>query len=257
MNKILKVSAIAVALLAVTACNEKKQEVAVTPTPVAAVEFKTEDDKAAYAIGVSVATYINKSIEQQKEMGIVTDKALVLRGFSEAMADKSALNDDQVKEALMAFDKKINEARAAQAEELAAKAKIDAEKAIVAGITFLAENAKKEGVTTTKSGLQYKVLKAGEGEVPAAADTVKVHYKGTLTDGTEFDSSIGSDPISFPLSGVIAGWTEGLQLMKPGAKFEFTIPSALAYGERAQRSIPANSVLVFEVELLAVTKATK
>jgi len=246
MNKMLKISAIAAALFAVTACNEKKVEVVVEAP---AVELKTEDQKAAYAIGVSVATYINKSIDQQSELGLTTDKALIIKGFTDGVDGNSTMTEEDVKAALMAFDKKIGEVSAAKAEADAAKAK-------EAGVAYLAENAKKEGVVTTESGLQYEVLTAGEGEKPTAADNVTVHYKGTLTDGSPFDSSYDrGQPATFPLGGVIAGWTEGVQLMSPGAKFKFTIPAELAYGERATGTIPAHSTLVFEVELLEVAKA--
>ena len=117
------------------------------------------------------------------------------------------------------------------------------------------ENAKKEGVKTTASGLQYKVLKEGEGKSPKATDRVEVHYRGTLLDGTEFDSSYKrGETITFPLNGVIPGWTEGVQLMKEGAKYQFTIPSKLAYGERGTPGgpIPANATLIFDVELIKV-----
>jgi FKBP-type peptidyl-prolyl cis-trans isomerase len=124
-----------------------------------------------------------------------------------------------------------------------------------AGESFLKENATKEGVKTTASGLQYKALKEGEGKSPKATDTVSVHYKGTLIDGKEFDSSYKrGTPTEFPLNRVIKGWTEGLQLMKEGAKYQFFIPAKLAYGENPPpgSGIPANSVLIFEVELLKV-----
>jgi FKBP-type peptidyl-prolyl cis-trans isomerase FkpA len=123
------------------------------------------------------------------------------------------------------------------------------------GEDFLKENAKKEGVKTTASGLQYKVLKEGEGKSPTATDTVTVHYRGTLLDGTEFDSSYKrGEPAEFPLNRVIKGWTEGVQLMKEGSKFQFFIPSGLAYGERGTPGGPIgpNETLVFEIELLKV-----
>jgi FKBP-type peptidyl-prolyl cis-trans isomerase len=123
-----------------------------------------------------------------------------------------------------------------------------------AGKVFLEANGKKEGVTTTASGLQYKVIKAGTGAQPKATDTVKVHYKGTFLDGKTFDSSYDrGEPISFPLNRVIAGWTEGVQLMPVGATYEFYIPSNLAYGERgAGGAIPPNATLIFVVELLGI-----
>ncbi|MDQ7089236.1 MAG: FKBP-type peptidyl-prolyl cis-trans isomerase [Methylococcales bacterium] len=123
-----------------------------------------------------------------------------------------------------------------------------------AGIAFLAENAKKEGIITTESGLQYEILTEGTGGSPAASNQVTVHYLGTTLDGNEFDSSYGrGSPATFPLNRVIAGWTEGLQLMKEGAKYRFFIPSDLAYGERgAGANIPANAALIFEVELIKV-----
>ena len=121
------------------------------------------------------------------------------------------------------------------------------------GKKFLEENKKKSGVKETASGLQYKVLKEGTGKSPSAADNVEVHYRGTLIDGTEFDSSYKrNETITFPLRGVIKGWTEGLQLMKEGAKYEFYIPPELAYGPAGTPGIPPHSVLVFEVELITV-----
>jgi FKBP-type peptidyl-prolyl cis-trans isomerase FkpA len=126
--------------------------------------------------------------------------------------------------------------------------------ALAKGEKFLAENGKKEGVTTTASGLQYKVITPGTGKSPKATDTVLVHYRGTLISGVEFDSSYARrEPIEFPLNRVIAGWTEGVQLMQEGAKYEFYIPSKLAYGSRgAGRDIGPNEALIFEVELLKV-----
>lgn len=129
-----------------------------------------------------------------------------------------------------------------------------AETELEKGEAFLKENAKKDGVKTTATGLQYKVLKEGEGKSPKATDTVKVNYEGKLIDGKVFDSSYKrGEPIEFPLNGVIPGWTEGVQLMKEGATYEFTIPSKLAYGERgAGGAIPPNATLIFKVELIQV-----
>jgi len=130
--------------------------------------------------------------------------------------------------------------------------KVDPEQNKRAGEAFLSENAKKAGVSTTPSGLQYQILKAGDGRSPSASDSVTVDYKGTLIDGKEFDSGKG---ISFPLNGVIPGWTEGLQLMKEGAQYRFFIPSTLAYGESgAARVIPPNAVLIFDVDLVTVNR---
>jgi FKBP-type peptidyl-prolyl cis-trans isomerase FklB len=124
------------------------------------------------------------------------------------------------------------------------------------GAAFLAENAKKDGVKTTASGLQYKVIKSGTGESPKLSDTVKVHYQGTLIDGTIFDSSIQrGEPISFPVGRVIPGWVEALQMMKVGDKWQLVIPANLAYGENSPTpAIPPNSVLIFDVELLGIEK---
>jgi FKBP-type peptidyl-prolyl cis-trans isomerase len=138
---------------------------------------------------------------------------------------------------------------------VAGAAENPAEKNQKEGEAFLAANGKKAGVKTLPSGLQYTILKEGSGKQPAATDTVTVHYKGTLINGTEFDSSYkGGRPLSFPLNQVIKGWTEGVQLMKEGAKYEFMIPSKLAYGARGAPggSIPPNSTLIFEIELISV-----
>ena len=138
-------------------------------------------------------------------------------------------------------------------EQMQAQAEAQAELAAAAGVAFLAENAKKAGVTVLESGLQYEVLTAGEGAKPSATDNVRTHYHGTLINGTVFDSSYErGEPAEFPVGGVIAGWVEALQLMNTGSKWRLTVPSELAYGGQAAGSIPPHSVLVFDVELLAV-----
>jgi FKBP-type peptidyl-prolyl cis-trans isomerase len=133
-----------------------------------------------------------------------------------------------------------------------------AEKNLTEGSAFLAGNKAKEGVTTTASGLQYSVEKMGSGAKPAASDTVRVHYRGTLLSGKEFDSSYKrNEPAEFPVNGVIAGWTEALQLMPVGSKWKLFIPAALAYGEQGRQGIPPNATLLFDVELLEIVSGTK
>jgi FKBP-type peptidyl-prolyl cis-trans isomerase FklB len=154
------------------------------------------------------------------------------------------LNPEQMEAALTRLDQRINEQRAK--EQAAAT-----QKAAAAGAAYLAQNGKQAGVTTTASGLQYKVVKAGTGRAPTPNDTVTVHYRGTLVDGTEFDSSYKrGQPATFPVGGVIAGWTEALQLMKEGAQWQIVIPPELAYGDRGPL---AGQVLIFDVELISAT----
>lgn len=203
----------------------------------------TQQDNASpmeiisYNMGQQIAAFIQQN---NPEADIESVKA----GLEDALTGKPAkFSEIETQTAMAAYQAKMqSEAMAAASEN---QAKADA---------FLAENKTAEGVKTTDSGLQYKVITAGEGDAPAATDTVSVHYRGTLIDGTEFDSSYSrGQPTSFPVNGVIAGWQEGLQLMKPGSKFQFFIPPNLAYGERgAGADIGPNAALVFEVELLAV-----
>jgi FKBP-type peptidyl-prolyl cis-trans isomerase FklB len=152
-----------------------------------------------------------------------------------------------VQQVMQDFQKKMMAKQMAAREEGLGKNKAEGEK-------FLADNKKKEGIKTTASGLQYKVITAGTGKTPKATDTVKTHYRGTLINGTEFDSSYKrGEPAEFPVNGVIKGWTEALQLMKEGAKWQLFIPSELAYGERgAGRDIGPNSTLIFDIELISV-----
>jgi FKBP-type peptidyl-prolyl cis-trans isomerase FklB len=161
---------------------------------------------------------------------------------------KPKLTDQEMQAALASLQQQVNAQRAKTQAATAAKAKTD-------GDAYLAQNAKKPGVTTTASGLQYRVVAPGTGKIPAVGDTVTVNYRGTLVDGTEFDSSYKrGQPATFPVSGVIPGWTEALQLMKVGSKFELAIPPGLAYGDSGPL---ANQVLLFEVELLSAATATE
>jgi FKBP-type peptidyl-prolyl cis-trans isomerase len=189
----------------------------------------------SYALGVLFA----KNLQDQGLESIST--AEMAEGLSSQMTGAARLTPEQANEMVGAF---------MQAKQAKASAGYDAECQ-----SFLAENASKDGIQTTASGLQYKHETVGEGESPTAASTVTVHYRGTLIDGTEFDSSYSrGEPISFPLGNVIAGWTEGLQLMKPGGKTIFYIPQNLAYGANPNPNgpIPPLAALIFEVELISV-----
>lgn len=203
--------------------------------------LKDQKDKGSYSIGIQLGTSLKKG-----NMDVNTD--MLLKGLKDGLSGaKPLLNEEQVKETMAALQKEMMEKQAAIQKELAAKNQ-------AAGEKFLAENKKKEGVKTTASGLQYKVMKEGTGASPKETDTVITNYKGTTLEGTEFDSSYKrNEPATFPVNRVIKGWTEGLQLMKPGAKYQFFIPAALAYGERAVgQDIGPNSTLIFEVELVSI-----
>ena len=198
-------------------------------------------DKASYGIGQQ----IGKGLQSQ---GIQVNVDVLADSIRDVLEGKeSKLKDEEIKEALGKMQEEMQKKLAAQAQENKSK-----------GAKFLADNKKKSGVKETKSGLQYKVITGGTGESPKDDSKVKVHYSGTLIDGTEFDSSYKrNEPAVFPVGGVIAGWTEALKLMKPGAKWELTIPSELAYGARGRPGIPANSVLNFTVELIEIVKEEK
>jgi FKBP-type peptidyl-prolyl cis-trans isomerase FklB len=198
-------------------------------------------DKVSYALGLN----IGKQLAQMGAEGLNIDD------FAQAIKDVLAGNEQMtVAESQKVVNQFFQEAEAkqrAKAAEMGKAAKAEGEK-------YLADNAKKDGVITTKSGLQYMVLHEGTGKSPKATDSVKCHYEGFLIDGTVFDSSIQrGEPATFPLGGVIAGWTEGLQLMKEGGKTRFFIPYNLAYGESgAAGSIPPYAALIFDVELIEV-----
>jgi FKBP-type peptidyl-prolyl cis-trans isomerase FklB len=208
-----------------------------------APKLETLRDKASYAIGIDIGTNL-------KQGSIDVDVEILARGIADALAGPDRLlTDEEIQEAMTVFQEELRTKRAEQAEKLAAENKEE-------GTAFLAANAKKKGVKTTKSGLQYKVLKEGDGPTPKATDTVTTHYRGTLIDGTEFDSSYSRDePTSFPVDGVIAGWTEALQMMKVGSKWQLFVPADLAYGDEGRGpEIEPGSMLIFEIELLKIEK---
>ncbi|MEZ9526500.1 FKBP-type peptidyl-prolyl cis-trans isomerase [Enterovibrio norvegicus] len=251
MKSVFKMSLLAATVALAVGCQqeevkETKTAAVEAPAAVETVTFATEDDKAAYAIGASLAQYLKANLDQQEEIGLSLSSDLVLQGVQDAFADKSKLSDEEAQAALQSLDQRVAEMAQKQSEEKAAAA-------VKAGEDFRATFSKTEGVTTTDSGLMYQVETLGEGAKPAAEDTVVVHYKGTLTDGTQFDSSYDrNQPATFPLNRVIPGWTEGVQLMPVGSKFKFVIPPELAYGAQDTPAIPANSTLVFDVELIEI-----
>ena len=210
--------------------------------PGTTTELKDLKAKASYSIGIGIGKNI-------RNMTADVDVDIIAKGIKDGIAGgKMLLTEEQIAAALQAYQQQLNA-------KMAEAAKAVGEKNKKEGEAFLAENKKKPGVVALPSGLQYKEIKAGTGKTPKATDTVSTHYKGTLIDGTEFDSSYKrGQPASFPVNGVIPGWTEALQKMKVGAKWQLFIPSELAYGENPQPGSPIgpNSVLLFDIELLGV-----
>jgi FKBP-type peptidyl-prolyl cis-trans isomerase FklB len=197
--------------------------------------------RTSYSIGANIGSNL-------KQQNLDLDAKALAAGIADAMNGKAQLNETEIAQVL-------NRLQQDMASKMEAQQKEQGDKNLQAGETFLTSNSKKEGVKSTASGLQYQVIKSGAGKSPKATDTVKVHYHGTLLDGTVFDSSVErKEPVTFGLSEVIPGWTEALQLMKEGDKWKLFIPSKLAYGARAAGKIGPNSTLIFEVELLAIEK---
>ncbi|WP_022967153.1 FKBP-type peptidyl-prolyl cis-trans isomerase [Denitrificimonas caeni] len=222
-------ASVAVLSLVLAGCDNKAADSA---------DLKTPAQKASYGIGLSMGKNLS-----QEGMDDLDSQAVAL-GIEDALAKKDQrLTDEELMEAFGFLQARAQE-RMSALNDAAAKA----------GADFLVENAKRDGVQTTESGLQYEVVKKAEGAQPKVSDVVSVHYQGTLVDGSVFDSSIErGEPVEFPVGGVIPGWVEGLQLMKVGEKYKFYIPSELAYGAQSPTpAIPANSTLVFEVELLDI-----
>jgi FKBP-type peptidyl-prolyl cis-trans isomerase len=198
--------------------------------------FESREQQSGYAAGVTIADFVNKQFD-----GVQT-KAICQGLRDKLSGEETLLPEEEVREI-------VNDYQQEQREQKASANQAEGEK-------FLAQNAQRPEVQVTESGLQYEVVEEGSGDKPSAEDTVKVHYRGTLIDGTEFDSSYKrGEPIEFPLNRVIAGWTEGVQLMSVGSKYKFYIPGQLAYGERgAGPDIGPNATLIFEVELLDIVE---
>ena len=216
-----------------------------TATP---LTLKTQKEKNSYALGMSIGTGLHK-----QGVSTAVDPALVSRGLRDAISGgKTSMTEDEMRAALTELRTQVQGAQQAKAHSEGASARKEGE-------AFLAANKTKEGVQTLPDGLQYKVLQQGSGPKPTANDTVTVNYRGTLIDGKEFDSSYKrGQPISFPVSGVIKGWTEALQLMPVGSKWQLYIPSDLAYGDQgAGADIGPGQTLIFDVELLGIGDQTQ
>ena len=208
---------------------------------VPAIELKTPDQRLSYALGIDIAASLSR-------LPLRLDQGAFVRGFEDVTANRDPLlSPEEFQTVMQEFQATMQQQNAAVVEEAGNQNLSD-------GREFLASNKTRPGVTTTASGLQYEVLTAGSGATPAETDSVTVHYTGTLIDGTEFDSSVRrGEPASFPVNGVIPGWTEALQLMKVGGKYRLFVPSELAYGPRgAGQAIGPNAALIFEVELLSI-----
>jgi FKBP-type peptidyl-prolyl cis-trans isomerase len=203
-----------------------------------AVVLKTPRDKESYAMGMNIGTGLHRQ-------GLTLDPALVARGLKDAQTGgKTLLTEDEARAAFQQLQADVQQ-------KMGAKNRSEGE-------AFLAANKSKEGVVTLPSGLQYKILTQANGPKPTASDTVTVNYRGTLVNGTEFDSSYKrGQPASFPVGGVIKGWTEALQLMPVGSKWQLFIPSDMAYGDAGRPGIPPGSTLIFEVELLSIGEQKK
>lgn len=249
MRSMLTVFAVSLCLVACQAPNksaDKPAEGDKTAAPAGKItkaSLKTDADKLNYAVGVEIGKNVKRN-------GLPLNDAIFMKGIHDGAEEaEPLLTEEEMREAKTNHSKAQREQRKKEREEAGKKNKEEGEK-------FLAENKTKEGVVTTESGLQYKIITEGKGEKPAETDRVKVNYKGTLIDGTEFDSSYKrGKPASFSVNRVVKGWTEALQLMPVGSKWQVFIPSDLGYGERgAGAKIGPNSVLIFEMELVEIVK---
>ena len=249
-TRLIALAAASLAMLAATGCGKTEQpppaaDQASTTEATANTALKTDKEKISYMIGMDMA----RGLEQIKDD---VDIKVVEQALEDEMAGRPMLlTKEQALEVRKDYMKKRQEGRAEQRKQ-------DAEKNKTEGEAFLKENKAKPGVKTTESGLQYEVIKEGTGPKPKPTDRVSVNYTGTKIDGTEFDSSAKRNkPATFPVSGVIKGWSEGLQLMSVGSKYKFFIPADLAYGERGPGKIGPDATLIFDVELLSIEDAKR
>jgi FKBP-type peptidyl-prolyl cis-trans isomerase FklB len=230
---------------ATTPKSAAKKPTTATKTAAAAPALKTRKEKFSYALGMNIGNGLGANLKKQS---VEVDPNLVAQGLKDSMGDgKTRLTEDEAKAVLTEVQNEVRQQQQGKVKEAADKNKTEGEK-------FLADNKAKDGVVTLPSGLQYKILTEGTGAKPTAADTVVCNYRGTLLDGTEFDSSYKrGQPATFPVGGVIKGWTEALQLMPTGSKWQLFIPANLAYGEKgAGGDIGPGATLIFEVELISI-----
>lgn len=235
LKRVMTGLAVAVLIAGCQPQEEKKAE---------ATQLDTDLQRLSYGMGYNLGSRIKGEID----LDIDTFATGVRHGST---GDQRLMSDEEIVAAMQKFQEQETAKYEAQMAELSAANQAESE-------AYLAENAGKEGVVTTESGLQYRIIEEGEGAAPGLTDTVEVHYRGTLIDGTEFDSSYArGEPVSFPVNGVIPGWTEALQLMSKGSKWELVIPSDLAYGPGGTGGpIGPNQALIFEVELLDINPGT-
>ena len=243
-----RISLILIIALGISACGHEKA------TEAEVVTIDTQDKKVSYLMGMENGKGIGST-------GIDLDLAAYQQGFADGAAKlESKLSEEETSAAIQAFQQQMMAKREKMQKAEQEAAELESEANLKEGAAFLETNGAKEGVVTTESGLQYKIITAGTGAKPSKESTVEVHYAGRLLDGTEFDSSIKRGvPVKFGVTQVIPGWTEALQLMTEGSKWELYIPADLGYGAGGQGPIGPNSVLIFEVELLTadVSKAEK
>lgn len=260
--KIWNRSALVGILAFVAGCGEKaeKSSVAVEEAEVdaAAVEgFDFEDAtiKDSYVIGLGAGQSMARNLESLEGTGIQFDVDTIAQAFAEGLVGEAQMDEEAVTATMNDFRSRVSVAMTEKRKAEQLEADKVAQDNLVAGQAFLAENKTQEGIVTLESGLQYRIVAEGDGASPSASDRVKVHYTGTLVDGTKFDSSRDrGEPSVFGVSQVIKGWTEALQLMKEGSAWTLYIPSDIAYGKASRPKIPGNSVLVFDVELIEVVK---
>ena len=241
---------LAVVTLFAPSCEKTQEQKPAAKKEITKADLKTEDDKVSYSLGFSTGSGFKMN---ELEINLEIFQKGVKDGFT---GSNQILNEEEIKKTMMAFQQKMRARKRAERGKKMEERKKQGEANKERGKKFLEGNKTKKDIVTLKSGLQYKILKKGTGASPKATDTVKCHYKGTTIDGKEFDSSYKrGEPATFALNRVIKGWTEGLQLMKEGGKWQFFIPSELAYGERGSGpNIGPNEALIFEVELLGIEK---